>query len=253
MGAQHTVTLQVRVYEELNDYLPAEYHKRRFSWAVSAGTSVAGLIRSLRVPASEVDLVLVNGQSVGLAHRLQPGDRVSLYPVFEAFDISPLTCLRAHPLRRPRFLVTSDLRVLARYLRLLGLDARCEVATSPENLLVLSEREGRIVLSGDEDRIRKAPFPRAHCVRAGRPREQAREVLRRLDLWDALMPLGRCPRCNRRMGSSEHFVADVPGHGVSTCPACGLRAGVATVRRQRRLVQHLLRFEGGIGKGVRPL
>ncbi len=51
--------------------------------------------------------------------------------------------------------------MLARYLRLLGLDARREVATSPENLLVLSEREGRFVLSGDEERIRKASFPPA--------------------------------------------------------------------------------------------
>ena len=51
---------------------------------------------------------------------LADGDRVSVYPMFEAMDVASLVRLRESPLRRVRFLVDAHLGRLARYLRLLG-------------------------------------------------------------------------------------------------------------------------------------
>jgi hypothetical protein len=64
------------------------------------------------VPHTEVDLILVNGRSVGFDHRLEDGDRVSVYPVFEALDVTPVVRLRPRPLREPRF-VLDELALLA--------------------------------------------------------------------------------------------------------------------------------------------
>jgi hypothetical protein len=48
------------------------------------------MIESLGVPHTEVELLLVNGESVGFDRLLGDGDRVAVYPKFEALDIAPL-------------------------------------------------------------------------------------------------------------------------------------------------------------------
>ena len=87
-------TVYVRVYEELNDYLPEERRKRTFSLSLKGPTTVKEAICLLGVPSEEVDLVLVNGESVPFSHIVQEEDRISIYPIFESLDISTVTRLR---------------------------------------------------------------------------------------------------------------------------------------------------------------
>jgi sulfur carrier protein ThiS len=91
-------TAYFRLYEELNDYLPAEKRKRTFSMSLQAPTSVEEAITSLEVPPEEVDLVLVNGESVPFNQVICEGDRISIYPIFESLDITNVTRLRDKPL-----------------------------------------------------------------------------------------------------------------------------------------------------------
>ena len=87
-------TLYVRLYEELNDYLPEEKRKRTFNLSLKGPTTLKETIRLLGVPSEEVDLVLVNGESVPFTHIVQDQDRISIYPIFESLDISTVTRLR---------------------------------------------------------------------------------------------------------------------------------------------------------------
>lgn len=87
-------TVYVRLYEELNDYLPEEKRKRTFSLSFKGTKSVEEAICLLGVPPEEVDLVLVNGESVPFSHIAQDGDRISIYPIFESLDIGTVTMLR---------------------------------------------------------------------------------------------------------------------------------------------------------------
>jgi sulfur carrier protein ThiS len=87
-------TVYVRFYEELNDYLPEERRKRTFSLSLKGPTTVKEAICLLGVPSEEVDLVLVNGESVPFSHIVQDEDRISIYPIFESLDISTVTRLR---------------------------------------------------------------------------------------------------------------------------------------------------------------
>ena len=112
-----------RFYEELNDFLPRENRKRAFDYAFNGTPAVKDAIEAIGVPHTEVDLILVDGVSVGFAHLLQGGERVAVYPTFERLDISPLNRLRPQPLREPRFILDVHLGKLARYLRLAGFDA----------------------------------------------------------------------------------------------------------------------------------
>ena len=76
-----------RFYAELNDFLPRARRQVAFAHTFAGRSSVKDRIEALGVPHTEVDLILVNGVSVDFAYILQDGDQVSVYPVFEAFDI----------------------------------------------------------------------------------------------------------------------------------------------------------------------
>lgn len=87
-----------RLYEELNDYLPPERRKATFDVTFKDPATVRDAIRSLGIPPEEVDLVLVNGESVPFDHIIAEGDMISIYPIFESLDISGVTRLRDKPL-----------------------------------------------------------------------------------------------------------------------------------------------------------
>ena len=91
-------TAYFRLYEELNDYLPVNKRKILFSLSLKSPTTVDEAICSLGVPPEEVDLVLVNSESVPFDHIISEGDIISIYPIFESLDISSVTRLRDKPL-----------------------------------------------------------------------------------------------------------------------------------------------------------
>ena len=80
------------------------------------------MIEALGVPHTEVELVLVNGESVGFDRLLGDGDRVAVYPKFETLDVAPLLRVRKQPLRVTRFIADAHLGGLARLLRMSGFD-----------------------------------------------------------------------------------------------------------------------------------
>src|SRR5438132_1476136 len=118
------VTAAFRFYEELNDFLAPERRGREFVCACARAATVKHMIEALDVPHTEVELVLVNGDSVGFDRLLQDGDRVAVYPKFEALDVTPLLRVREHTLRSLRFVADAHLGGLAQRLRLLGFDTR---------------------------------------------------------------------------------------------------------------------------------
>ena len=92
--------IRIRFYAELNDFLPSEWRQRDFSYAFHGTPSVKDTIEAIGVPHTEVDVILVDDRSVGFDYLLRGGERVAVYPVFERFDVSPVTRLRPAPLSR---------------------------------------------------------------------------------------------------------------------------------------------------------
>jgi uncharacterized protein with PIN domain/sulfur carrier protein ThiS len=188
--------VQLRFYEELNDFLPPQRRKVTFTHELTRRTSVKDLIESFGVPHTEVEIILANGQSVDFSYIVQAGDRISVYPRFESLDISPLIRLREKPLRDPRFVVDANLGQLARYLRLLGFDATYRNNFTDAEVAQIASEEKRIVLTRDRALLQHKIITHGYFVRAVKPREQVREVLARLDLYRTLRPFTRCLRCN---------------------------------------------------------
>ena len=117
-----TVVASFRFYEELNDFIARDRRRREFDFECATDATIKHVIEALGVPHTEVELILVNGVSVDFAQGLRQGDRISVYPKFEAFDISPLLRLRPGPLRITRFVADVHLGGLARLLRMAGFD-----------------------------------------------------------------------------------------------------------------------------------
>ena len=191
--------MRIRFYAELGDLLAPERRGREFERACAARSSVKDLIEGLGVPHTEVDLILVNGRSVGFGHQVQDGDRVSVYPVFEALDISPIISLRPRPLRVTRFAADVHLGRLARYLRLAGFDTAYRTSWEDRELVDTAVAEQRILLTRDRGILMRAVVTHGHLVRETRPRAQLREVLDRLDLWGGVELFTRCSVCNARV------------------------------------------------------
>ena len=153
-------------------------------------------METLGVPHTEVELILVNGESVDLERPIASGDRVSLYPMFEAMDISPLLRFRQDPLRQTRFVADAHLGKLARLLRLLGFDTLFENDCGDDALVQAARMGGRILLTRDRALLMRREADHGCFIRAVNPEDQLRYVVRRLDLFRQFRPFTRCMRCN---------------------------------------------------------
>lgn len=184
-----------RFYAELNDFLPPEARGHVIPYAFQSEPTVKEAIEALGVPHVEVELIVVAGESVDFGYRLQDGDRVAVYPVFESLDVSPVLRVRPEPLRRIAFVVDAHLGKLARLLRLLGFDTVHHPHISDRELVAWA-KEGRILLTRDRELLKHGAVTHGYWVRSTRALAQAEEVVRRFDLAGKFAPFTRCLRCN---------------------------------------------------------
>lgn len=187
---------RLRFYAELNDLLPRRMRQVPFDHTFGDRSSVKHIIEALGVPHTEVDLILVNGRSVDFSYLLKDGDRISIYPVFETFDISPLVRLRPQPLREPCFILDTHLGKLAAYLRMLGFDTRYGNSYEDDELVLIASEEKRIILTRDRGLLKRKMVTHGYIVRETIPRVQILEVIKRFDLPTSFSPFKRCIRCN---------------------------------------------------------
>jgi uncharacterized protein with PIN domain len=223
---------EFRFYEELNDFLQPARRKRSFSHALFGTPTVKDQIEALGVPHTEVDLVMVDGVSVGFEHRLRGGERVAVYPVFECFDVAGIARLRPQPLRDPRFVLDVHLGRLAAYLRLLGFDCLYRNDYLDSELLAISHAQRRILLTRDIGLLKHGALTHGAFLHSTDPRRQVREVVDRFQLESLAAPFTRCARCNgavkplpdgEQEGAARRipFVPDAAVGRFSRCCGCG--------------------------------
>ena len=73
---------EFRFYEELNDFLPEARRKRTIVYEFEGSPGIKDPIEALGIPHTEVELIVVNGESVGFEHRVAAGERFAVYPTF---------------------------------------------------------------------------------------------------------------------------------------------------------------------------
>lgn len=235
-----------RFYEELNDFLAPRLRRREFEHRFDGTPSVKDRIEALGVPHTEVDLVLVDGESVDFSHRLHGGERIAVYPVFERLDIAPVNRLRVRPLRDPRFVLDVHLGRLAAYLRLLGFDCLHHNRLEDERIIEISRSEHRIILTRDVGLLKDGRVTHGGFVHARRPLEQVAEIVERFQLENSFDPWTRCMRCNELLETVAVSILPIDAlpedvrerfDCIRRCPGCGriYWPGSHTERMRERL------------------
>jgi len=223
------VTATFRFYEELNDFLPPERRRREFSAPCARAATTKHMIEALGVPHTEVELILVNGESAGFERLLHDGDRVAVYPRFEALDITPLLRVREWPLRVTRFVADAHLGGLARLLRMAGFDTLYRNDFDDSEIADTAMREGRIVLTRDRELLKLRGITHGCYVHALKPAQQFGEIVERLDLARSLRPFTLCMDCNaplRAVAKADVLERLPPAvqanyESFTTCDVCG--------------------------------
>lgn len=196
MQASPMPSATFRFYEELNDFLPPTRRKQAFAVDYALNATVKHQIEALGVPHTEVELILVNGVSVDFHYPLRHGDRVAVYPKFEALDITPLLRVRDWPLRQVRFVADAHLGGLARLLRLAGFDTLYDNHFQDEAVERLAVTTGRIVLSRDRELLKRRGITHGCFVHPLKPWVQLAQIVQRLDLARLARPFSLCMTCN---------------------------------------------------------
>jgi uncharacterized protein with PIN domain len=196
-------TASIRFYAELNDFLPQRDRHKTLPHVFNGRESVKDAIESHGVPHTEIDLILVNGLSVTFSHSIEDGDRISVYPVFEAIDIQSLVLVRPRALRDVRFVLDTHLGRLASYLRMAGFDTLYRNDYRDQELADVSAGERRVLLTRDQALLKRRNVTHGYWLRETRPRRQLIEILRCFDLTRLIQPFSRCLRCNAVLHSVQ--------------------------------------------------
>lgn len=175
-------TVTFRFYEEFNKFLAPERRGREFTCLCARAATTKHIIEALGVPHTEVELVLVNGESADSSRLLNEGDRVAVYPKFESLDVTPLLRVRDLPLRSTRFVADSHLGGLAHMLRMIGFDTLYDNHFSDDEIVRLALEQERIVLTRDRGLLKRRAITHGCYVHALRSEEQLQEIFNRLDL-----------------------------------------------------------------------
>jgi uncharacterized protein len=193
---RHNKTAVFRFYAELNDFLRNDRRQRCYEYSFQVPVTVGEIIESIGVPLSEIDLILINGESVGFNYRIKGEEMISVYPVFETFDITPISKLGRKPLRNSSFILDAHLGKLAKYLRMFGFDSLYERDFTDRQIIETAGKQHRIILTRDKDLLCSRDVLHGYFVRNISAREQLSEVLEKFDLYSEVTPFSRCLICN---------------------------------------------------------
>jgi len=256
-----------RFYAELNDHLPAGWRFCTIEKEFFTPAAVKDVIEGFGVPHTEVELIVINGESADFGRLIQDGDRVAVYPMFESLDISSELRIRRQPLREPKFVLDVHLGRLAAYLRMLGFDAAYDNGYTDANLVQISAQEGRILLTRDRGLLKHGGVTHGYWLRETDSRRQVEEVILRFDLGKRLRPFTRCMVCNQELTPvSKTFVQGRVAPAVAErhhefweCRACRRVYWEGShYRRMQRWVARLAAVapgngqQGQIASGSRP-
>jgi hypothetical protein len=171
-----------RFYEELNDFLPEYRKKTDFEATFNGRKSIKEIIEEFGVPPTKVDLVLINGKSVDFNTIFQDGDRVSVYPVFESFNIQNISLLRRYPLRRIQFIADIHLKNIVKPMQMMGFDIDFNGSYTTQDIIEKSIQEKRIILTTRKELKRSKSVTHCILMRPGTTRKQIKYVMEYLDV-----------------------------------------------------------------------
>jgi uncharacterized protein with PIN domain len=189
VGSVVTVTLEVP--DDLRFLLHCSQRRGTVRIVAAESDTVGHVVQAAGIPLTEVGAILRDREPVPCSERA--GDGVLL---LKSTDRPQPT-----PTWPPRFLLDVHLGGLARYLRILGVDAAYERDADDPILVARARQECRVLLSQDRGLLRRRTLPAGALVRGAGTADQLHDVLDRFA--PPLAPWTRCARCNGLLRSTS--------------------------------------------------
>ena len=186
--------VRLRFHGDLNVFLRSRAGDALVERPLAEKTSIKDVIESCGVPHPEVDLILVDDQTVGFDHTLANDAKVEVFPVENRG--TDRTEKRLQTIGIIRFVTDGHLGGLTRNLRLLGFDVAYTKNADDRQLLEVMALENRALLTRDRRLLMHRIVQHGYCPRSQNADEQTIEVVRRFELSELIAPFTRCLRCN---------------------------------------------------------
>ena len=199
--------VRLRFHGDLSVFLGSKARDAVIERQLAEKTSIKDVIESCGVPHPEVDLILVDEQTVGFDHTLANDTKVEVFPVENRGTYRTDKQLQAIDI--VRFVADGHLGRLTRNLRLLGFDVAYRQNADDRQLLEVMVRENRALLTRDRRLLMHAIVQHGYWPRSQNADEQTIEVVRRFDLSELIAPFTRCLRCNAPLQAAAK--ADIIG------------------------------------------
>ena len=130
---------------------------------------------------------------------------------------------------RPRFIADVMLGRLAKWLRIAGFDVLYSNRYSDDELVEISNREGRVLLSRDTRLLVRKSVKEFIFLESQNVQIQIRQVFHAMHIFDFSLPLTRCLSCNEALVETtrDSVRERVPAFVYKTqsrfksCPKCG--------------------------------
>jgi len=208
----------LRIAPDLRFLLPAKRRGGVVRVTRDATSTLGHYVEAAGVPLTEVGELRTAGTALPASHRPVAGEIV---------DVLPVRRPQRAPTAPPRFLLDVHLGRLARWLRILGLDAAYRNDAGDKELADAATREARVLLTQDRGLLRRHDVGCAAFVQGARTGEQLRDVLDRFA--PPLDPWTRCPTCNGVLAAvpkQDVLAALQPGtartyDSFARCGSCG--------------------------------
>ena len=138
----------------------------------------------------------MNSLPLDFSYKLKNADYVSVYPIFESFDIASVTHLRENPLRDLKFVADVHLGKLTKYLRLCGFDTYYRTDFSDKEIINLAISDKRVILTRDIGLLKNKKVTHGYWIRSIYYCEQLKGVILHFDLKNQITLFTRCMECN---------------------------------------------------------
>ena len=218
--------VRLRFHGDLSVFLGSKAGDVVIERRLAEKTSIKDVIESCGVPHPEVDLILVDEQTVDFDHTLANDAKVEVFPVENRGTDRTDKPLQTVGLAR--FVTDGHLGRLTRNLRLLGFDVAYRQNADDRQLLEVMVRENRALLTRDRRLLMYAIVQNGYWPRSQNADEQTIEVVRRFDLSELIAPFTRCLRCNAPLEAAAKAdiidklepLTKIYYHQFRRCPDC---------------------------------
>jgi hypothetical protein len=116
--------------------------------------------------------------------------------VCETPDIAGVIHLKPISGCRSRFVADINIRDIVRYMRALGLDVYFNPSSSARDIIGISKKEDRIILTRSKKLLKHNDAGLGILLRRGPRAVQVRDVIQRLGIREEVKPFSRCLKCN---------------------------------------------------------